>query len=86
MSERRPRGSRAVRAAASARVTKRCATCGRFRDYEPGDRYCLVCGVDSLETAHECGRAYDYALDEDGDLHCPRCGAVVRGRSSEFEP
>ena len=68
------------------KVAKRCATCARFRAYEPEDRFCLVCGGDDLESAHACGRAYDYALAEDGDLHCPRCGATVRGRSSEFEP
>ena len=69
----------------SARPAKRCGTCGRFRAYEAEDRYCLVCGCESLEAEHECGRSFDYALAEDGDLHCPRCGAVVRGRSSEFE-
>ena len=66
-------------------LTKRCATCGRFRGYEEEDRFCLVCGSDSLDAACECGRAFDYALAEEGDLHCPRCGKRLKGRSSEFD-
>ena len=66
-------------------ITKRCTTCGRFRTYEPEDAFCLVCGTDSLESACSCGRAFDYALAEEGDLHCPRCGVRLRGRSSEFD-
>ena len=66
-------------------VAKRCGTCGRFRAYEADDRFCLVCGSDAIEEAHDCGRSFDYALDEDGDLHCPRCGDVVRGRPAEFD-
>ena len=71
--------------ARAEKVTKRCHVCGRFRAYDPDDRFCLVCGTDALEGAHACGRAYDYALAEEGDLYCPRCGGVVRGRASEFE-
>lgn len=67
------------------KVTKRCDTCGRFRAYDHDDGFCLVCGNDSLADKCECGRSYDYALGEEGDLHCPRCGRSVRGRSSEFE-
>ena len=65
--------------------TKRCATCGRFRAYDPEDAYCLGCGNDTLEDACACGRDFDYALAEEGDLHCPRCGKRLRGRSAEFE-
>lgn len=68
------------------RLTKRCDTCGRFRAYEADDRFCLVCGSDALHDACGCGRGYDYALVEEGDLHCPRCGRPVRGRGQEFEP
>jgi len=64
----------------------RCATCGRFREYRDGDRFCLVCGNESLASGCHCGRDYEYALPEDGDLHCPRCGTRLRGRATEFEP
>ena len=67
-------------------LTKRCAVCGRFRAYERDDRFCLLCGVDALETECSCGRAYDFATveSETADLYCPRCGRSLRGRSSEF--
>ena len=63
----------------------RCSTCGRFRAYHEGDRFCLVCGNQSIDSKCSCGREYDYALGEDGDLHCPRCGTPLRGRSLDFE-
>ena len=72
-------------AKSSAKVAKRCATCARFRAYEPADRFCLVCGGDDLEDACACGRAYDYALGEVGELHCPRCGKSLAGRVEGFE-
>ncbi|MEP6621364.1 MAG: hypothetical protein ABJE47_18705 [bacterium] len=60
-------------------ITKRCAVCGRFRSYDPDDEFCIVCGNDELETTCQCGRAFEYALAESGDVHCPRCGRVLRG-------
>ena len=63
----------------------RCGVCGRFRRYAEDDRYCLVCGTDALERACRCGRSYDYALDETGDLHCPRCGRPFRASALELE-
>jgi len=70
-------------------VTKRCSVCGRFRHYADDDVYCLTCGNNTLETAHSCGRGYEYALDagnEGTSLHCPRCGKALKGRSAEFDP
>lgn len=67
-------------------IIKRCATCGRFRSYEEEDAFCIGCGHDSLASACECGRPYDYALAETGvELHCPRCGKRLRGRNNEIE-
>lgn len=68
-----------------AHVVKRCAICAKFRAYEPDDQYCLVCGHDALQAECACGRGFEYALDESGDLYCPRCGRALRGRSPEFE-
>lgn len=59
--------------------TKRCAVCGRFRAYDPDDEFCIVCGHDALEQHCACGRDFGYALAEAGDVHCPRCGRVLRG-------
>ena len=73
------------RDAAPNKITKQCGTCGRFRSYDAADTHCMVCGSDSLGAGCECGRSFDYALNEPGDLYCPGCGKVLRGRSSEFE-
>jgi rubrerythrin len=70
-------------------LIKRCAVCGRFRQYADDDAFCVICGNESLESACTCGRSYDYALEEGNQgasLHCPRCGRALRGRSSDFEP
>lgn len=89
-----PRPGRAPRAAdaraadartARAKVAKRCGTCGRFRAYEPADQFCLVCGHEHLADSCDCGRAFDYALAESGELHCPRCGKSLAGRVEGFE-
>ena len=67
-------------------VVKRCGTCRRFRAYEENDGFCMGCGHDGLEAACACGRRYDYALLEQGDeLHCPRCGVRLRGRTTGIE-
>ena len=60
-------------------VTKRCAVCGRFRAYDPDDEFCIICGHDALDVHCACGRDFEYALAESGDIHCPRCGHVLRG-------
>lgn len=62
-------------------VTKRCAVCGRFRAYDEDDEFCIGCGHEGLEAECACGRAFDYALAETGDIHCPKCGRVLRGRT-----
>lgn len=63
------------------RVVKVCGVCGRFRSYDPDDRFCVVCGYDQLAAECECGRTLEYALAEaeSGTLHCPRCGKDWRG-------
>lgn len=70
-------------------VIKRCSVCGRFRNYDEDDTFCLICGNSGLESECACGRAYEYALDAGNagaSLHCPRCGRSLQGRSSDFEP
>jgi hypothetical protein len=66
-------------------VTKRCTVCGRFRSYHEDDRYCIVCGHESLEAECSCGRDFAYALSETGPVHCPRCGKPFHGKSPEFD-
>jgi DNA-directed RNA polymerase subunit RPC12/RpoP len=66
-------------------VTKRCAVCGRFRAYDEDDAFCVSCGNEALEAHCHCGRDFSYALAEEGDVHCPRCGRVLRGRAPELE-
>jgi hypothetical protein len=66
-------------------ITKRCGVCGRFRAYDEGDEFCVVCGHQELERQCRCGRDYAYALAEAGDVHCPRCGRVLRGRNRDYE-
>lgn len=68
------------------RATKLCTTCGRFRFYHDADRYCIVCGEESLVAECVCGRRFDYALDEpvQGGLFCPRCGRNLRDRRREI--
>lgn len=61
-------------------VVKRCSVCGRFRAYEPDDAFCIGCGHDALEDRCVCGRSFDYALAEDGSVHCPRCGRAFHDR------
>jgi hypothetical protein len=65
-------------------ITKRCGVCGRFRAYDEADEFCIGCGHEGLEAECACGRAYDYALAELGDIHCPRCGRVLRGRMPDL--
>ena len=66
-------------------ITKRCVVCGRFRAYDPDDAFCIVCGHQELEAACDCGRVYDYALAEPGEIHCPRCGKAQSGRAVGYE-
>jgi hypothetical protein len=65
---------------------RRCGTCGRFRTYREGDRFCLVCGSETLDGECGCGRPFDYALAEppEGGLHCPRCGRDFRGAETDW--
>ena len=67
------------------KITKRCATCTKFRAYDPDDTFCILCGHEPLEEACTCGRAFDYALTETRDVHCPKCGRKLTGRAMEFD-
>jgi hypothetical protein len=66
--------------------TLRCRTCGRFRAYRDGDAFCIACGCETLSPQCDCGRAFDYALDEPagGGLHCPRCGRDFRASETDW--
>ncbi|HET7631875.1 MAG TPA: hypothetical protein VFK16_06145 [Gemmatimonadaceae bacterium] len=66
-------------------IIKRCGVCSQFRAYQDDDRFCVSCGHEGLDAACECGRSFDFAVNEpEGELHCPRCGRPLRGRSSDF--
>lgn len=67
------------------KATKRCAVCGKFREYDEDDRYCIPCGHESLESQCECGRSFDYALSEKDQVHCPRCGRSWKGRDRGYD-
>jgi rubrerythrin len=74
--------------AATPVTIKRCAVCGRFRQYAEEDRFCVICGHETLEDECACGRTYDFALDDGNQgatLHCPRCGRSLRGRAADFD-
>ena len=49
------------------KVTKRCPVCTRFRAYDEDDTFCVSCGSEGLEDRCECGRSYDYVLEDDTD-------------------
>jgi len=70
-----------------ARITMRCRTCGRFRGYLEGDGHCIACGAEALTAACDCGRSFDYALEEppSGGLHCPRCGRDYRAAETDWD-
>ena len=69
------------------RTARRCRTCGRFRGYREGDSHCIACGAETLADACDCGRAFDYALEEppSGGLHCPRCGRDYRAAEADWD-
>ena len=62
-------------AARGAEVTvHRCSTCGRFRDYARGTGSASCAERVARGAAARAAATSTTRSNEDGDLHCPRCG------------